>query len=121
VVSARNGLPPFSAQVCALIQLIQRIYAESMSVFIARQSRSELGKIRRGLASSSVNDIQILDDGSILRVATHGRGVGNFEVPSSGNTPPTATISSPSAAITVAKGTTVIFSVTSSDADANDQ
>ena len=56
----------------------------------------------------------------MLRVATHGRGVWELDVTPTGNTPPSATIASPSGPLTVARGTSVTFSGSVTDPDPGD-
>ncbi len=77
-------------------------------------------KFGTGLPSVSVYDIRILPDGSVMRAATHGRGMWELQIPSNGNTPPTATLSQPASTVTVANGTTLNLQGTVSDSDAGD-
>ena len=53
----------------------------------------------------------------MLRVATHGRGIWELQVPETGNNRPSAVISSPVGQVTVAKGRTLSFIGTVSDGD----
>lgn len=117
-----TGLPPFSAQVVRVDPTDTNVLycGTDVGVYRSINQGASWDRFGTGLPSSSVNDIQILDDGSILRVATHGRGVWELEVSSSGNRPPTASISNPTAAMTIAKGTTVSFSGSISDVDFGD-
>lgn len=117
-----TGLPPFSAQVVRVDPTDSNVLycGTDVGVYRSINQGASWERFGTGLPSSSVNDIRILDDGSILRVATHGRGVWELEVPSTGNTPPTAAISNPAAAMTAAKGTTLDFSGSISDVDFGD-
>jgi photosystem II stability/assembly factor-like uncharacterized protein len=73
-----------------------------------------------GLPAVSVYDIRIHPNGSLVRVATHGRGVWQLDIPGITNQPPTASISMPSSEITVSTGTSVVFTGTVDDADSGD-
>jgi len=117
-----TGLPAFSAQVVRVDPTDSNVLycGTDVGVYRSINQGASWERFGTGLPSSSVNDIRILDDGSILRAATHGRGVWELEVPSTGNTPPAATISNPAAAMTVAKGTTLSFSGSISDGDFGD-
>lgn len=121
--SARGaGLPAFSAQVVRVDPTDANVLycGTDVGVYRSTNQGASWERFGTGLPSSSVNDIQILDDASILRVATHGRGIWELEVPPSGNTPPTANISDPPATMTIAKGTTLNFSGSISDVDIGD-
>lgn len=72
-----------------------------------------------GLPAAAVHDMRISPDSSIVRVATHGRGVWQLDVPVA-NTPPTATISSPAVLTTVSRGTQLTFSGNATDTDDGD-
>ena len=61
------------------------------------------------MPASSIHDLQILADGSILRVATHGRGVWELQVPASGAARPTAAITAPGGTVVIVKGAAVQF------------
>lgn len=70
-----------------------------------------------GLPSASVQDIRILPDGSMLRVATHGRGVWGLEMQSESNQPPAAEITSGTGVVVVDVDETAPFSGRATDPD----
>jgi photosystem II stability/assembly factor-like uncharacterized protein len=76
-------------------------------------------KFGTGLPSVSVYDLRILDDGSALRAATHGRGMWELQIPPSGNNPPSATINN-LASNAVTRGASVTFQGVVSDPDNGD-
>jgi hypothetical protein len=117
-----TGLTAFSAQVLRVDPTDSNVLYCGTDVGVYRSSNQGASweRFGTGLPSSSVHDIQILDDASILRVATHGRGIWELQVPASGNTPPAAIISNPTASMTVSKGATLNFSGSISDADFGD-
>src|SRR5262249_30346677 len=90
-----SGLPSFAAQVVRVDPLDSTVIYAGTDVGVYRSTDSGRfwAKFGTGLPSSSANDLRILEDGSILRVATHGRGVWELQVPPSTNIPPTASIS----------------------------
>jgi hypothetical protein len=65
----------------------------------------------------SVYDIQALSDGSVVRAATHGRGIWELAVTGVTNHAPVAAIVTPGAPQTVTRGTDVTFAGSYSDAD----
>jgi hypothetical protein len=117
-----SGLPAFAAQVLRVDPTDSNdlFCGTDVGVFRSTDQGASWAKFGAGLPSSSVHDIRVLEDGSALRAATHGRGVWELDVPPTGNTPPTAVISSPLAAVTAARGSTVTFSGIVTDPDAGD-
>jgi len=70
-----------------------------------------------GLPAVSVQEIRVLPDGSMMRVATHGRGVWGLKLPDSGNHAPEVAITSPAGDAELTVGDTVTFTATASDPD----
>jgi hypothetical protein len=115
-----SGLPLFAAQVIRVDPTDPNVLYCGTDVGVYRSSDQGVSwtKFGTGLPNSSVQDLRILRDASILRVATHGRGTWELQVTPTGNTPPTATMTSPVGPQTLAKGTTTTFSGSVSDPDA---
>jgi photosystem II stability/assembly factor-like uncharacterized protein len=121
--SARSGgLPRFAAQVVRVDPTDpSTLYCGTdVGVYRTTDQGATWARFGSGLPASSVHDIRIFEDGSALRVATHGRGVWELDVPAAGNTPPVAAISNPIGPITVARGSTVAFSGSVFDPDPGD-
>lgn len=120
--SRSSGLPSFAAQVVRVDPTDSNVLycGTDVGVYRSTEQGGTWTKFGTGLPNSSVQDLRILDDASILRVATHGRGVWELQVPSTGNTPPAAVITSPVSSQMVAKGSTLTFSGSVSDPDVGD-
>jgi hypothetical protein len=74
-----------------------------------------------GLPPVRVYDIQILEDASIMRIATFGRGAWELEIPPSSNQPPVATFTYPTTpTLSISRGTTVRFTGQVADPDPAD-
>ncbi len=116
------GLPPFAAQVVRVDPTDSNdlFCGTDVGVFRSTDQGASWARFGAGLPSSSVHDIRIFEDGSALRAATHGRGVWELDIPPSGNTRPSAVISSPASAVTVARGSTLTFSGAVTDPDPGD-
>lgn len=69
-----------------------------------------------GLPSAPVHDVDLLEDGTLIRVATRGRGIWELRQPTA-NTPPSAVLTSPSSAMVVAVGQSLRFTGTLADSD----
>ena len=69
-----------------------------------------------GMAAASVHDMRILPDGSMLKVATFGRGMWELAITETGNSQPVVEIDSPAIIIATA-GDTVNLDATVNDAD----
>jgi hypothetical protein len=73
-----------------------------------------------GLPAVSIHDVDIHEDGSIVRVATYGRGIWELAVPSTANSPPVAAITVPSGDVTVTVGAALDFTGSVRDPDPGD-
>ncbi len=121
-IDRASGLPSFSAQVVRIDPTDSSVLYCGTDVGVYRSTNrgGSWSKFGTGLPSSSVHDLRILDDASILRVATHGRGVWELQVPPTGNNPPSASISTPGVPLIIQKGSRVDFSGSISDPDSGD-
>jgi IPT/TIG domain/PKD domain/FG-GAP-like repeat/FG-GAP repeat len=116
-----SGLPNFSAQ-CVRVDPTdtQTLYAGTdVGVYRSTDGGASWSRFGTGMPAVSVYDLQALSDGSILRAATHGRGMWQLTVTGVTNHAPAASISAPATAQTIAKGTTLTFTGSFSDADAD--
>jgi photosystem II stability/assembly factor-like uncharacterized protein len=116
-----NGLPEFAAQAVRVDPGDPNVLycGTDVGVFRSENQGGSWSRFGTGLPSASVYDVNVLADGSLLRVATHGRGVWELTA-GSGNTVPTAAILQPAASLSVARGESVTFVGTVADADAGD-
>ncbi|MCA1579891.1 MAG: IPT/TIG domain-containing protein [Acidobacteria bacterium] len=117
-----SGLPAFPSQVIRVDPTDSNVVfvGTDVGVFRSPDRGATWSRFGTGLPSSSVHDLQVLDDGSMLRVATHGRGIWELQVPATGNNPPVPTVVAPASSIAVPLGTTVSFSGTVTDPDPGD-
>ncbi|MGH9822619.1 MAG: PKD domain-containing protein, partial [Blastocatellia bacterium] len=101
-----NGLPSFSAQVVRVDPTDSTVVycGTDVGVYRSTDQGATWSAFGTGLPNSSVQDIQVLSDGSILRIATHGRGVWELQIPPSGNPVPLVSITSPSGPVSVNRG-----------------
>jgi hypothetical protein len=114
-----TGLPSFSAQVIVDDPTdASTLYCGTdVGVYRSTNSGASWSRFGTGMPAVSVYDLSILKDGSILRAATHGRGVWELTVTGITNHPPTVSISAPGGTATVAKGASLSFTGTATDAD----
>ena len=117
-----SGLPAFAAQVVRVDPNDSNVVycGTDVGVYRSGDQGANWSRFGSGLPASSVHDLRISADGSQLRLATHGRGIWELQVPISTNHPPVSTLSAPTGAVTVNKGATVSFSGTVSDPDPGD-
>ncbi len=91
-----------------------------VGVFRSADRGSSWTRFGTGLPAVSVQDLEIAADASIVRIATHGRGAWELEVPPPANRPPVVALLSPGGSATVPLGATVAFAGRVTDADAGD-
>jgi len=116
---ASTGLRPFTAQVARWDPTDPSVVYLGTDVGLYRSTDGGLSwsTFGNGLPAVSVHDIRALADGSMLRVATHGRGVWGLDIPSGPNTPPTVTITSPSGTVQLDAGQSATFKASATDPD----
>ncbi len=120
--ASATGLPLFTTQVLRVDPTDSNVLFAGTDVGVYRSTDrgATWTKFGAGLPSSSVHDMQILSDGSVLRIATHGRGVWELQITPTGNTPPAVAIGAPAPAVSAVKGATLTFAGTVSDPDPGD-
>ena len=119
---AATGLPNFSAQVVRVdpSDSATLYCGTDVGVYRSTDSGANWSRFGTGMPAVSVYDIRALYDGSILRAATHGRGMWEFNVTGVTNHPPTASITTPVSPSTATKGSPVSFSGSVADIDGGD-
>ncbi|MCG6963752.1 MAG: hypothetical protein LJE95_10835 [Acidobacteria bacterium] len=117
--AAADGLAQFSVQVARWDPADPSVVYAGTDVGLFRSTDGGLSweSYGDGLPAVSIHDIRSLADGSMLRVATHGRGVWGLLLPQSHNRAPVVAITSPSATLTIERGGTATFSATATDPD----
>ncbi len=117
-----GGLPRFAAMVVRVDPTDPNILFCGTDVGVYRSTDQGGSWVRfgTGLPAVSVHDLRISEDASIVRVATHGRGAWELEVPAPENRPPVAALVAPGGSATVALGSTVAFASRVTDEDAGD-
>jgi photosystem II stability/assembly factor-like uncharacterized protein len=123
VWTARDtGLPPFAAQVVRFDPTdVSTLYCGTdVGVYRSTDSGANWSQFGTGLPAVSVYDLEATLDGSLLRAATHGRGIWELNVTGATNNAPAVGISAPATAQTIAKGASLNFTGTFSDPDGGD-
>ena len=118
-----NGLP---ASFAALVVRVDPTNSSvlfcgtDVGVFRSADGGGNWQRFGTGLPAVSVHDLEISADASLLRIATHGRGAWELEIPPAGNRPPAVALTAPAAPASVPVGSTVSFAGRLTDADAGD-
>jgi hypothetical protein len=123
VWTARDtGLPPFAAQVVRFDPTDpSTLYCGTdVGVYRSTDSGATWSQFGSGLPAVSVYDLGATLDGSLLRAATHGRGIWELNVVGATNNAPAVGVSAPATALTIAKGANLNFTGTFSDPDGGD-
>jgi photosystem II stability/assembly factor-like uncharacterized protein len=117
-----SGLPLFAAQVVRFspTDANEMFCGTDVGVFRSTDRGASWTRAGAGLPASSVHDVRIFDDGSLVRVATYGRGIWELRLPQAGSTPPSAVVLSPGGPVSVAAGASIEFAGAVGDADAGD-
>jgi hypothetical protein len=118
-----TGLPSYSAQVVRYdpTDTTTLYCGTDIGVYRSTDGGANWSPFGTGLPAVSVYDVRATNDGSILRAATHGRGIWELTVTGNTNNAPAAVISTPaSPPAAMAKGSTVSFAGTFTDVDPSD-
>jgi photosystem II stability/assembly factor-like uncharacterized protein len=116
------GLPHFAAMVVRVDPTDSNVLfcGTDVGVFRSTDRGGNWARFGTDLPAVSVHDLRISEDASIVRIATHGRGAWELEVPPPENRPPAAALVAPGGSATVALGAIVEFSSRVTDEDAGD-
>ncbi len=113
------GLPPFAVQVVRWDPTDAAVAYAGTDVGLYRSSDggASWARFGDGLPAASVHDLRILADGSMLRLATHGRGIWELAVDNPSNQSPVIAITSHGDTLEAFAGSEVTLAATATDAD----
>ena len=116
--ASSNGLPLFSALVVRFDPTDpQTVYVGTdVGVYRSTDGGSNWSRFGTEMPAVSVYDLQILGDASLIRAATHGRGIWQLNAEGVTNRAPSALVS-PLLAGPIPRGTTLAFNGKTADAD----
>ncbi len=116
---ATTGLADFSVQVARWDPTDPSVVYAGTDVGLYRSTDGGLSWARfgDGLPNASIHEIRATSDGSMLRVATHGRGVWELDLDLPENTRPVAAVSAIGDPVEATVGDAVTFTGTATDAD----
>ncbi|HYI11952.1 MAG TPA: IPT/TIG domain-containing protein [Thermoanaerobaculia bacterium] len=114
-----TGLPQFSALVVRddPTDATTLYCGTDVGVYRSTDGGATWSRFGTGMPAVSVYDIQILNDASILRAGTHGRGIWELNITGNTNNLPSVSVTAPGLSVTVAKGVSLSFAATASDPD----
>jgi photosystem II stability/assembly factor-like uncharacterized protein len=114
-----SGLPPFAVQVARWDPTDPSVVYVGTDVGLYRSTDGGISwtTFGDGLPAASIHDLRILPDGSMLRVATHGRGMWELNIPTRKNRDPTIRITSPPGPINATVGDRLELVAEASDPD----
>ena len=117
--ASSSGLQPFSAQVARWDpQDPSTVYAGTdVGLYRSTDGGVTWQRFGNGLPAVSVQEIRILPDDSMMRVATHGRGVWGLNLPQPANQAPQVSITAPTDTLELAVGDSATFDASATDPD----
>lgn len=121
-IERASGLPSFSALILRFDPTdASTLYAGTdVGVYRSLDRGATWQLFGTGMPAVSVYDVQILRDGSLVRAATHGRGIWELAVTGIVNRRPVVAVTPSLTNIAVGRGTVLKFNGTASDPDGDD-
>jgi hypothetical protein len=114
-----SGLPSYSAHVLRVDPTDRNtLYCGTdVGVYRSTDRGASWSRFGTGMPAVSVYDLRISRGASVLRAATHGRGIFELSIPGITNDAPSVHIVTPASAIDITTGTNVTFAGIATDAD----